>query len=92
MNILEAKQHPEKLFKHPYVIYNHSDLTREVKIDILTSWKNQIELRALATQEGMIGEDNNTDTIRFINELITLLTDVNCPIKEKTEDNKSCKH
>ena len=92
MNILEAKQHPEKLFKHPDTIYNNSELTREDKISILTSWKNQIELRTLATQEGMVGEDDNTEIMRLINELITLLTDASCSIEKQTKDNKSCKH
>lgn len=76
MNIAEAKLHPDKVFATPHAVYKHSNISTEDKIAILLAWKNQIELLAVASEEGMLGKEDHTENIKLIDGLIMLLEKV----------------
>lgn len=56
IDIEKAKLHPAKLFSQPQDVITNQDLSDQDKQEILTAWKNELEIQNNATDEGMPGK------------------------------------
>ena len=59
MDIKQALLHPEEMFSTPKEILDHSEFTKEQKIEILRSWACDIREILVAEEEGMACKDES---------------------------------
>ena len=55
----EAKAHPEEVFESPEAICDNRELTTEQKIEILESWRQEIQQMIVAEEENMPVDDKH---------------------------------
>ena len=78
MDIKQALLHPEEMFLTPKEVLDHSEFTREQKIEILRSWAYEVNECTAAEDEGMIVGDEpiHLDAIHAALHKLTGTSDV----------------
>jgi hypothetical protein len=66
IDLQKALLDPTSVFKHPHDVLNHTELTREQKIEILKRWAYDCKELETASDENMTPIDNGEDHLGTI--------------------------
>lgn len=69
----ERIAHPLRYYSHPSSILADGDLTVEERITALKNWRDDINLRVVASEENMGSDPKDINLIADIDKLLSLL-------------------